>query len=121
MSLYIRTKDIDKDGNISCYTCNKKLHYTEAQCGHFIHNKIDMAMNNLKPQCQYCNKWLHGNLANYAIHLIEDNGIEWVKDLRDYANEKCNKYSLEELQIIHDQLRAVLVVNHQKWVYQQEK
>jgi hypothetical protein len=95
-SVYIRTKDADWRGYNRCYTCKKYFHWKELQAGHYWHGRLDFDSRNLKPQCSRCNKWLSGNLDNYTMYLIEDMGLEAVKQLRrDAAQHKG--YSRQEL------------------------
>lgn len=91
MSLIVRAGEADKDGRVTCFTCNRRFHWTEMDCGHFWHDRLDFDKRNLKPQCVYCNQHLYGNLGNYAERLIEENGMEWYRQLRHDAQNSIYK------------------------------
>jgi hypothetical protein len=95
ISLFIRRNGADCNGINSCYTCGVRKHYKELNAGHFHHNKLDFDTRNLKPQCVHCNKFLRGNLAVYATHLMEELGEEGMKQLLKDSNTKT--YSCREL------------------------
>ena len=69
-------------------------------CSHYIHDRLDYELNNLKACCKRCNKWLHGNLAVYGERLISEIGAEAVKEMRLYSFKKGNNYTRTELQEI---------------------
>lgn len=74
-----------------CYTCGKEGN----QAGHFRHNRLDFDENNLHCQCTYCNMYQSGNLAKYAIRLIDEIGREKVDWMM--SQNKPQKYTREEL------------------------
>jgi hypothetical protein len=97
-SLHIRLKYADEFGMASCYTCGKRLHYKQLQCGHFWHDRLDFEEDNHKPQCSSCNKYNAGKMgAVYAAKLLDELGEKRFKELRLLANTKRNDYSLAEL------------------------
>ncbi len=103
MSIYVRTKGADWRGYNKCYTCSIVKHYLETkelQCGHYWHGRLDFDERNLRPQCSRCNKWLSGNLDNYTMNLIEEIGLDAVKQLRKDAHQHPGYTRLELLEII---------------------
>lgn len=96
ISLFVRTNGGTVEYN-NCFTCGARLHYKELQCGHYIHNKLDYELDNLKPQCVRCNKWLSGNLGIYAEKLIRLIGAKRVEKMRLHAFKKGNDYNRAEL------------------------
>lgn len=90
MSLIVRYRG-SRHGTNNCYTCNVHLPITELQAGHHFHDKLDFDFRNLRPQCQRCNKYLHGNLGIYAERLIDENGKDWYKQLRHDAQNSIYK------------------------------
>ena len=81
-----------------CYTCGKLAHWKELQCGHYIHgDNLDFELDNLRPQCPRCNKWLHGNGAIYAEKLVREIGIDRVERLRRLSKQ-VRKYTRDELE-----------------------
>jgi hypothetical protein len=83
-----------------CYTCGKVNPRQETHAGHRWHHKLSLDLRHIHCQCAYCNTYQHGNLGAYERHLIEDHGIEWVKNLEKEAWAKGDNYTLEELKEI---------------------
>ena len=95
ISLWVRTNGGTVEYNY-CFTCGIRKHYKELHCGHYIHGRLDYELNNLKPQCPRCNKWLRGNLAIYAERLIKLIGAKVVEKMRLYSFKKGNNYTITE-------------------------
>lgn len=108
VSYYVRYSQADFRGYVKCYTCGKLILAKEANASHFIHNKLDFDLRNLKPCCTGCNLFKHGNLGIYARKLIEENGIDWVKQLEHDAILKGNDYSREELLILLEKFNLLV-------------
>src|SRR3990167_10355687 len=93
---WIRARDAKKL-NGRCYTCLNKG--TEA--GHFRHNnnatKFSEVFVNL--QCGDCNRWKSGNLGVYALRLIEEHGLEKVREL-ERASHLPRRFKNAELEEI---------------------
>ena len=100
MSIRVRSQDADFSGYTKCYTCDKVFHWKELDCGHFFHGRLDFDLRNLRKQCTSCNRFRHGNHALYAIKLIEELGLEEVKQLEKDSLAKGNNYSTQELEEI---------------------
>lgn len=96
ISIFVRTNGGKVEYNF-CYTCGKRDHYKNLHCGHYIHNRLDYELNNLRPQCPPCNKWKHGNLGVYGERLIKEIGLREVEKMRAYSYKKGNDYSRAEL------------------------
>ena len=79
-SIYIRLKYANKKGMAKCYTCGKALPIKDLQAGHAIMGRSNAVLFNeeiVRPQCQWCNVWLGGNLGVFVQKLIEENSLEW--------------------------------------------
>jgi len=87
--------------NYICFTCDKPGN----QAGHFWHGKLDFDERNLHCQCPRCNKWLHGNLAEYSIRLIKEFGQGWFDTLYTNAHQISNKFTRDELQQIKEKYK----------------
>ena len=106
-SQYIRLRDSIKCGSIGhdwveCYTCGKDILVKEAHASHFIpRGKHSVRFNemNVNSCCVYCNKYLHGNLGKYAIHLEEEYGKEALSQLI-MLEQVIHKFTREELESI---------------------
>ena len=101
-SQYVRRKNADFYGIAQCITCDTKGHWKDMNAGHYEHGKLDFDEMNVNVQCVRCNKWLHGNLGNYNLKLIEKYGIDIVKDLKARAKMAVvEKYSRQDLEDIY--------------------
>ena len=97
ISVYVRSLGANGEWN-QCYTCLGWFKWkTQMDCSHYIHNRLDYELNNLKACCKRCNKWLHGNLAIYGERLIKEIGLKKVEKMRKYSFKKGNNYSRSEL------------------------
>lgn len=78
-SQYIRLSYADMRGNVRCYTCDNIKHWTLMQAGHYIkraHLYLRWDERNVKPQDQYCNELLGGNMVEYTKRLdVECKGL----------------------------------------------
>jgi hypothetical protein len=90
-SRLIRIRYADEKGYVHCYTSGVKLHWTKAQCGHFIsrsHLGLRWEETNARPQSEHDNCHLSGNLEVYEQKLeAEHPGI--VEFLREQARQVC--------------------------------
>lgn len=78
---YSDLKEIEGELKGQCYTCGRWHIPQKLHAGHFKHRKLDDDPMNVKKQCEYCNKHLHGNLAEYHLKLIEEYGPEEIEKL----------------------------------------
>jgi len=98
-SLYIRLKNSNENGFCKCISCQKIQHYKEVDAGHFIsrrHMSTRYDVNNVFPQCRYCNRYVAGNqwLYSQALEKIEKNLPEKL-----YLKSKQTvKYSNDDLE-----------------------
>lgn len=97
-SKYIRIKHANSDGIVECYTSEVPMRWQEAQCGHYI-SRGNMATRfleaNCRPQSQYDNCFLHGNIEVFASKLEEEHfGItEWLQE----QARQITKFTSDEL------------------------
>ena len=96
ISIFVRSLNA-KGEYQQCYTCLGWFKWkTQMDCGHYIHGRLDYELNNLKPQCKRCNKWLRGNIGVYGERLIKEIGPEEVEKMRLYSFKKGNNYTITE-------------------------
>ena len=102
-SVYIRRKESDSNGMVSCVTCGIIRHWKDRMtCGHYLSRtktKIRWDDRNCHPQCAKCN-WLQkltGDCTNYTIWLIEHLGYAVIQDLNEIKNSKV-KLTRSDLQ-----------------------
>ena len=93
---WIRRRDAKKLGG-RCYTCPNMG--TEA--GHFRHNNNATRFSEIfvNLQCGDCNRWKSGNLGVYALRLIEEHGLEKVREL-ERASHLPRRFKNAELEEI---------------------
>ena len=97
-SEYIRKSAADEHGLVRCYTCSRPHYWTDMELGHYIHRDcLDYTKDNLRVQCNFCNRRLHGNSGVFAENLIKEIGYQRVEALRQAAN-KIKKFTVEELE-----------------------
>ena len=102
-SEYIRRKYATKSGYVRCYTCDKKMHWKEAQAGHAVAgrgNSILFCEDAVRVQCQRCNIWLGGNYTPFHIKLQKELGNDILEKL--YAlSKKPRPFTVGELEEIY--------------------
>jgi hypothetical protein len=93
----LQSKAIRREEKGVCFSCGKKNDWKLTDCGHFIHkNCLDFTRRNLHCQCTYCNRFLHGNLANYGIALEKKYGYGVLQELKK-EGDKIRKFTIKEL------------------------
>jgi hypothetical protein len=95
-----------KTGIAECFTCNKKLHWSLMQNGHFVSRsnmRTRFELNNCRVQCEECNCHKHGNLEVFAERLdAEEQGMS--EFLREQSRE-VSKIGVTELKQLLIELR----------------
>jgi len=72
-------------GGVRCYTCRQVFPLDKMHVSHYVsrsHNSLRWEQRNVRLCCIGCNVWKHGNLGEYATHLIEEKGMPelyWLK------------------------------------------
>lgn len=73
---YIRRRDADNNtGFCNCASCNKTIHFTESDAGHFIgrqHMATRWDEQNVHAQCRKCNRFEYGRQFEYSLNLGKD-------------------------------------------------
>jgi len=103
-SRYIRLRDMEADGKITCYCCEKRVAWQKSHCMHFI-DRVHMATRyliaNLHSGCFECNVEKRGNLKAYAEHLENDTpGI--VEFLQEQSRTITNVTQSELKELLYD-------------------
>jgi len=97
-SEYIRKKNADKKGYVTCITSGKKYHFSEVDAGHFISRKeMSTRWNeqNVWPQSRYDNRYRYGKQYEYSLAL-EKKKKGLPKHLYN-ESKKTIKFSLVDL------------------------
>lgn len=98
VSEYVRRSASNEHGIVFCYTCNRPHHWTDMDCGHYIHgDALDYEINNLRPQCTWCNRRKHGNLGIFCEKLTKEIGAEEISRMR-FAVKQVKKWTIIELE-----------------------
>ncbi len=70
---YIRRRDADNDsGYCQCISCDKPIHFTESDAGHFIsRGKLATSWDerNVNAQCRKCNRFEYGRQFEYSLKI----------------------------------------------------
>lgn len=101
-SEWIRRKDADEGGTVSCYTCGKLMFWKEAHAGHAIggrHNAVLFDPEIVRPQCVRDNVMLGGKYQVFITRLIKENGLSWWEAKLTDSNRvvKYTRTDLEDL------------------------
>ncbi len=99
-SQYIRLKDADHNGNVTCFTCGKVEHYKKGmQCGHFQsrkHYATRWLELNVAVQCAGCNVFRYGEQFLFSKNLDKKYGKGTAEKLYIKSKETV-KFSNHEL------------------------
>lgn len=89
-SLFWRLFYTDNNGYGFCYTCEKRVHYKEANLGHYIsraYKAVKFHEDNLRFQCVQCNKWKNGEPVVFRENLVDEIGEEAVRKLEKQKDD----------------------------------
>ncbi len=110
-SKFIRQRQATFSGLSRCFTCLRRFPWQELDAGHYRHTArkkgglrtkaIDYDERNIHPQCTYCNRMLHGNLARYSMALEEEYGHGIIQELHKVYQESRELTNEELKQIIN--------------------
>ena len=114
-SEYIRKKNADSKGYVTCITSGRKLHYSEVDAGHFISRK-EMSTrwheDNVHPQSRYDNRYRYGKQYEYGLALDrKKKGL--AKRLYKLSKETV-KYSVNDLQDLLQKYKKLLQVENKR-------
>ena len=114
-SEYIRKKNADSKGYVTCITSGRKYHYTEVDAGHFISRK-EMSTrwheDNVHPQSRYDNRYRYGKQYEYGLALDrKKKGL--AKRLYKLSKETV-KYSVNDLQDLLEKYKKLLQAENKR-------
>lgn len=102
-SYYIRLREADENGMVSCVTCGKRLHWKEVDCGHFrtrnkkIHRYSE---KNCHVQCTYCNQFLKGEQFKHGLYIDRKYGQGFAEFLTSTEHQICKRSRMDFEQLI---------------------
>lgn len=98
-SQYIRRRYTDDNGFTECYTCGKKDHWKELQCGHFMsrkHYSTRWNETNCQVQCAGCNVFRYGEQYKFGRNLDIEFGNGTADELHSKSRQIV-KYDNQDL------------------------
>ena len=118
-SKYIRYSAADKDGNATCYTCNRVYPAKKLHAGHYIlrgYMSVRRDEMNVKPQCGVDNLWRKGEPVIFRENLVRDYGEQAVlaleakrhelfKTTTEFLQETINHYQQQIASLSHESVR----------------
>lgn len=97
-SKYIRQKYAN-DGVVNCVTCGNFEPWKDTDAGHFVSRQYLATRydeRNVFPQCRSCNRFHEGRKDDYSLFLIQEFGVEIIKELTDKKWETTYNFPYEE-------------------------
>lgn len=79
LSIFVRTRELDKKGRAKCYTCGIKKKWKKMYAGHFVQGRrpsILFLLEIIRVQCVGCNRFRHGNLNRFIPKMVKEYGID---------------------------------------------
>ena len=89
-----------------CISCVRTVEFNLLDAGHFVpkHNANYFSERGVRAQCQYCNRYLHGNQLGYRRGLVELYGEDVVNEL-ETENQPIKQFTLKELKELETDLK----------------
>ena len=100
LSDYVRQKAADDGGTARCITCGKLDYWKDMDCGHYIKRQYKSTrwdIRNLGIQCRKCNRFAGGRMDEFALHIIQNQGLEVLEEL-GRLKHTTRKWTREELE-----------------------
>ena len=110
LSEWIRRKDADEGGAVSCYCCGAIMHWKESHAGHFVGGRTGSVLLNpevIRVCCPRCNLFLGGNYTAFTLRMIDEVGREKVDELLALRHQ-LKKWSREDLEAFKTEYKAKL-------------
>jgi hypothetical protein len=92
-SEFIRLRDSDEFGRVTCVTCSHRGHWRELQCGHWItrgHEATRFDERNCTTQCRGCN-YNGGQHLKHAAAIERLHGARMLVELEEKAKRPCHR------------------------------
>jgi len=106
---YIRTRD----GSI-CISCGQ---HGPMDAGHYFATSVSAYLRyseeNVNSQCRKCNRFMHGNLGEYALGLIKKYGPDILEKLHKEKQIICQRTQKEYQEIIETYQKKLEELNGQ--------
>lgn len=100
-SKWLRMSTADKNGTVSCYTCDLNMRWQAAQCGHYIKRGnlfLRWDPRNTRVQGECCNIHKDGNYPEFTKRLeLERPGITQILLEEGHLIYKPTRYELHQI------------------------
>lgn len=106
-SIYIRTREMDEDGFVSCFTCGRRNHWEKMHAGHFIsrrHLSTRWHPHNVEVQDPKCNLFGQGEQYVFSIKLDQKYGEGTAEDMKSLSNSTM-KFSRFDYEMLIDEYK----------------
>tara|TARA_R110000782_G_scaffold6635_2_gene22774 strand:- start:167 stop:568 length:402 start_codon:yes stop_codon:yes gene_type:complete len=107
---YIRRRDADDDsGYCQCISCDKPIHFSESDAGHFIsRGKLATRWDerNVNAQCRKCNRFEYGRQFEYSLKIGTELAEQLLQDSRSTFKLMEHEY-LEIFEKYRDKLENI--------------
>jgi hypothetical protein len=106
-SEYIRIRDCDSNGMVTCITCPDYQHWTDMDCGHFVkrgNSSVRWELQNAHGQCRLCNSTHDGREDEHAKAIDRLYGEGTAEKLRKRGAED-EKFMIHDLEGMYQELR----------------
>lgn len=102
MSLYIRLRDVGKNGYFRCPTCGRYLPFSKGDCSHLwgrMHMNTRFDPDNMVMECSYCNRMDSSHLLNLSKYFEKRLGVQRYEllCLKHNKTKKWSNWELEQL------------------------
>lgn len=98
-SIYIRRSAADSRGRITCY-CGAVVPWQDSDCSHYIYRSILSLRydeRNTHPSCRRCNRFMGGNLREYALFLEDRYGKGILQELEKEKQRIVRNFPYQQL------------------------
>lgn len=105
-SKHVRSKTADFQGYASCFTCGRTYQWKELQAGHCFHRgrqqwkALDFDPLHIRPQCMGDNGPKGGMTAEFTLRLVDELGLEAVKEFE--------RRRVQELPLTPEELKEII-------------
>ena len=99
MSLYIRLRDVNKDGYFRCPTCGRYLPFAKGDCSHLwgrAHMSTRFDPDNMVMECAYDNRMNSSHLLELSRFFEKKLGTQRY-ELKHNQTKKWSNWELEQL------------------------
>ena len=97
-SVYIRLRDADNNGIVTCITTGKRMHWKDADAGHFIgrrHLATKFHEQNVHAQSRGSNRFNSGDQFKYSLAINKKYGSGTAEKLLVMSRQTCKRAKFE--------------------------